>query len=115
MISPNSGERHVHMLRLIEKSASYEALADLYVRMLRGSIASHQASYIEVMDNLQDYYIGLLEISVDSGVALVDTSIGSDFKETRRKMYSDNQAEIAGLALKINQVLQAVTSRKAQG
>lgn len=108
-------ERHADMLKRVGESKAYEAISDLYVRMLRGSIASCQSSHVEIMDNLQDYYIALLEISVDSGVALVDTSISSDFKQTRREMYFDNQAEIARLEAKINQVLQVVALRKAQG
>lgn len=108
-------ERHADMLKRIGESVSYEVIADLYIRMLRGSIDLRQSFHVEIMDNLQDYYIGLLEISVDSGVTLVDTSISSDFKQTRREMYFDNQAEIARLEAKISQVSQAVALRKARG
>lgn len=108
-------ERHANMLKRIGESASYEVIADLYVRMLRGSIDLRQSFHVEIMDNIQDYYISLLEMSVDSGVALVDTSISSDFRKSRREMYFDNQAEIAQLEAKISQVSQTVALRKARG
>jgi hypothetical protein len=115
MTSSDFDDRHADMLKRIGESANYEAFADLYVRMLRGSIDSRQSFHVEIMDTLQDYYIGLLELSVESGMAVVDTSIGGDFKKSRRKMYFDSQAEVARLEAKISQVLQAVALRKAQG
>lgn len=104
---------YTSLLELIGRSNHPEVLGQLAIDTLKKSIDVQEQGYRAMVEELKDAYTGLLELSLDHAVALVDTSSENPIKVLLRNMYQEHDREIARKMVIIQNIEKAVAqSRK---
>ncbi|MBI2439706.1 MAG: hypothetical protein HYV45_03870 [Candidatus Moranbacteria bacterium] len=98
-------------LETVRTSENFVTVAEVSIILLQRSIEAEQAGYSEMMDSLQDSYIEILELSVESGTKLITPSVQNDYKKKRRELYHESEARIARLNFMIREIAAACARR----